>query len=311
MFLKKILKPYSLEELLKKSGARKAVFFCQKFTNIFNLYQLKCRQQRLRLDQKVGDESINSDLIKCCKKADWDYAIAFNKKAVDLTLQASWQIGIDFLAKIIKEFIFSTWDKNIPLGVETNVVVNYIYILRENSQNSVVFRNTYDNYRKYFNSFRKVKARYCLDYQTMFNIFYFDSVAKFIKLKFLPFKIHELPDSIVRKINIAIQKVSICMRTSIRENILKKETFSINDVIKWLPGLGWRIYIFPSLSCLVSNAAVSLDEQWKTLLRGKFGNENNTFILRNLIYKIHNSVQVDDSFILFRPFKRSRRGCYW
>ncbi len=64
MFLNKILKPYSLEELLKKSGARKAVFFWQKFTNIFNLYQLKCRQQRLRLDKKLSDESINSNLIK-------------------------------------------------------------------------------------------------------------------------------------------------------------------------------------------------------------------------------------------------------
>ncbi len=256
MFLKQILKLYSLEELLKKSGARKAVFFCQKFTNIFNLYQLKCQQQCLRADQKVGDESINSNFIKCCKKADWDYAIAFNKKAVHLTLQASWQIGIDFLAKVIKEFLLSTWHKNIPLGVETNAVVNYIYILRENFPKIIVC----DNYHKYSNSFSKLKARYCLDYQARFNIFDFGSVTKFIKSKFLPFKIHELPDSIVCKTNIAVEKVSICTPNSIRENIFKKETFPINDVIKWLPGLSWRIYIFPSLSCLVSNAAVSLDE---------------------------------------------------
>jgi hypothetical protein len=295
MFLKKILKPYSLEELLKKSGARKAVFFCQMFTNIFNLYQLKCRQQRLRLDQKVGNETINSNLIKCCKKA------------VQLTLQGSWQIGIDFLAKLINQFILLAWHKNIPLGVETNLVVNYIHILRENYHKGIVR----DNYHKYINSFSKLKARYCLVYQARFNIFEFSSVTKFIKSKFLTFKINELPDRIICKTNIALPKVSICMRTSIRENILKKETFPRNDVIKWLPGLRWRIYIFPSLSCLVSNAAISFDEQWKTFLRGKFGNENNTFILRNLIYKIHNSVQVDDSFILFRPFKRSRRGCYW
>jgi hypothetical protein len=252
MFLKKILKPYSLEELLKKSGARKAVFFCQMFTNIFNLYQLKCRQQRLRLDQKVGDESINSNLIRCCKKADWDYAIAFNKISLHLNLQASWQIGIDFLAKVIKEFLLSTWHKNIPLGVETNLVVNYIFILRGNFQKGIVS----DNYHKYINSLSKLKARYCLVYQARLNIFDFGSVTKFIKSKFLIFKINELPDSIVCKINIALPKVSICMRTSLRKNIFKKETFSINDVIKWLPGLRWRIYTFPSLSCLVSNTAV-------------------------------------------------------
>lgn len=278
MFLKKILKSYSLEELLKKSGARKAVLFWQKFTNIFNLYQLKCRQQRLRLDKKLSDESINSNFIKWCKKADWDYAIAFNQLSLHLTLQASWQIGIDFLAKLIREFILSKWDKNIPLGVETKVVVNYIYILRENFHKSVAFKTICDNCHKYYDSFSKLKARYCRDYQVRFNIFHFGSVTKFIKSKFLQLKIHELPDSIVYKTNIAVQKVFICTRSSLRENIFKKETFSINDVIKWLPGLKWRIYIFLSLSCLVSKAAVSFDEQWKTLLKVKFCHSNNTFI---------------------------------
>ncbi len=278
MFLKQILKLYSLEELLNKSGARKAVFFCQNFTNIFNLYQLKCQQQCLRSDQKVGDESINSNFIKSCKKADWDYAIAFNKKAVHLTLQASWQIGIDFLTKLINQFILLAWHKNIPLGIETNVVVNYIHILRENLNKSVLFVVTYDNYHKYANGISKLKARYCLCFQSKFNIFDIGSVTKIIKSKFLPFKIHELPDSIVYKTNIALQKVSICTSSFLREKIFKKETFPINNVIKWLPGLSLRIYIFPSLSCLVSNAAVSLDEQCKTLLRGKFCNENDTFI---------------------------------
>ena len=256
MFLNKILKPYSLEELLKKSGARKAVFFWQKFTNIFNLYQLKRRQQRLRLDKKLSDETINSNFIEWCKKADWDYAIAFNQLSLHLTLQASWQIGIDFLAKLIKEFILSKWHKNISLGVETKVVVNYIYILRENFQKSVVFKTICDNCHKYSDSFSKLKARYCPDYQVRFNIFNFGSVTKFIKCEFLQLKIHELPDSIVYKTNIAVEKVSICTRSSLRENIFKKETFPINDVIKWLPGLRWRIYIFLSLPCLVSKAAV-------------------------------------------------------
>ncbi|MBW4476805.1 MAG: hypothetical protein KME54_08005 [Tolypothrix brevis GSE-NOS-MK-07-07A] len=273
-----LLKKNSLEELSKKSGARKGIFFDENFTNIFNLDQLKYWQQHLRSDKKAGDESINSNFIKCCKKVDWDYAIAFNKKAVHLTLQTSWQIGIDFLTKLINQFILLAWHKNIPLGIETNVVVNYIHRLRENLNKSVVLKIICDNYYKYFHSFSKLKARYCLYFQPRFNIFDFGSVTKFIKSKFLPFKIHELPDSIVYKTNIALQKVSICTSSFLRENILKKETFPINDVIKWLPGLSLRIYIFPSLSCLVSNAAVSLDEQWKTLLRGKFCNENDTFI---------------------------------
>lgn len=255
-FRKKILKPYSLEELLKKSGARKAVFFSEKFTNIFNLSQLKYRQQRLGLDKKVSDRSINSNFIEWCKKADWDYAIALNQLSLHLTLQAFWQIGIDFLAKLIKEFILSTWHKNIPLGVETNVVVNYIHRLRDNLNKSVILIIFCDNYHKCLDSFSKLKARYCLDYQARFNIFDFGSVTNFLKYKFLPLKIHELSDSIVYKINIADQKVSIFTPSSIGENIFKKETFPINDVIKWLPSLRWGIYIFLSLSCLVSKAAV-------------------------------------------------------
>ncbi len=192
-----MLKKYSLEELLKKSGTRKAVFFFKEFTNLFNLYQLKYRQQRWGLDKRVGSESINSNFIQWCKKADWDYAIAFNQLSVHLTLQISWQIGIDFLAKLINEFILSKWHKNIPLGVETNVVVNYIHILRENLNKSVVFRIVCDNYHKYLDSLSKLKARYCLDYQAKFNIFGFGSVTKFVNSKLLPLKIPELPDSIV------------------------------------------------------------------------------------------------------------------
>jgi hypothetical protein len=203
-FLKKILKRYTLEELLKKSWARKAVFFFKKFTNILNFYQLKYRQQRLGLDKKVGDRSRNSNFIKWCKKVDWNYAIALNQLSVHLTLQASWQIGIDFLAKLIKELILLAWRKNIPLGVETNVVVNYIHRLRENFKKSVVFRIFCDTYHKCLDSLSKLKARYCLDYQARFNIFDFGSVTKVIKSKFLPLKIHELPDSIVYKINIAL-----------------------------------------------------------------------------------------------------------
>ncbi len=176
------------------------------------------------------------------------------------------------------EFILSKWDKNISLGVETKVVVNYIYVLRENLNKRVVFRTSCDNHHKYNDNFCKLKARYCLDYQAKFNIFDFGSVTKFIKSKFFPLKIHELPDSIVYKINIAIYKVSICTLSSLGEKIFKKETFPINDVIKWLPALKWRIYIFPSLSCLVSKAAVSFDEQWKKLLKVKFCHSNNTFI---------------------------------
>ncbi|MCV3214757.1 hypothetical protein OGM63_14730 [Plectonema radiosum NIES-515] len=231
----------------------------------------------MRLDKKVGDESINSNFIPWCKIAELNYAIALNQLSVHLTLQVFWQIGIDFLAKLILEFIFSTWHKNIPLGVETNVVVNYIYILRENLNKSVFLIKACDNYHKCLDKLSKLKARYCLDYQARFNIFNFGSVTKIIKSKFLPLKIHELPDSIGYKINIAIPKGSIFLPSSIGENIFKKETFPINDVIKLLPGLRWGIYIFPSLSCLVSKAAV-YDEQWKTLLRGKYCHEDNTFI---------------------------------
>ncbi|MBW4570165.1 MAG: hypothetical protein KME31_19680 [Tolypothrix carrinoi HA7290-LM1] len=252
----KILKRYSLEELLKKSWAIKAVFFVKKFTNRFNLYQLKYPQQRWGLDKKVSDRSRNSNFIKWCKKADWDYAIAFNQLSLHLTLQVFWQIGIDFLAKLIKQLILLAWRNNIPLGVETNVVVNYIHRLRDNLNKSVVFIIFCDNYHKCLDTLSKLKARYCLDYQARFNIFDFGSVTNFIKYKFLPLKIHEQPDSIVYKINIAVQKVSICTPSFIGENIFKKETFPINDVIKWLPGLRWGIYIFPSLSCLVSKAAV-------------------------------------------------------
>lgn len=194
--LNKILKPYSLEELLKNSGARKAVFFCENFTKIFNFYQLKYRQQRLGLDKKFGDESVNNNFIELSKKADWNYAIALNQLSVHLTLQASWQIGIDFLAKLIKHLILLAWRKNIPLGVETNVVVNYIHRLRENLNKSVVFRIVCDNYHKCLDSFSKLKGRYCLDCQAKFNIFCFGSVTKFIS-NFLPLKIPELPDSIV------------------------------------------------------------------------------------------------------------------
>lgn len=196
-------KIYSLEELLKKSGTRKAIFFFKEFTNLFNLYQLKYRQQRWGLDKRVGSESINSNFIEWSKKADWDYAIAFNQLSVHLTLQIFGQIGIDFLAKLINEFILSTWHNNIPLGVETNVVVNYIHILIENLNKSVVLRILCDNYHKCLDSLSKLKARYCLDYQAKFNIFCFGSVTKFIS-KFLPLKIPELPDSIVYKINIAL-----------------------------------------------------------------------------------------------------------
>jgi hypothetical protein len=194
--LNKILKPYSLEELLKNSGARKAVFFCENFTKIFNFYQLKHREQRLGLDKKFGDESVNNNFIELSKKADWNYAIALNQLSVHLTLQASWQIGIDFLAKLIKHLILLAWRKNIPLGVETNVVVNYIHRLRENLNKSVVFRIVCDNYHKCLDSFSKLKARYCLDCQAKFHIFCFGSVTKFIS-NFLPLKIPELPDSIV------------------------------------------------------------------------------------------------------------------
>jgi hypothetical protein len=199
-----MLKIYSLEELLKKSWTRKAVFFFKIFTNIFNLYQLKYRQQRWGLDKKVSSESINSNLIKWCKKADWNYAIAFNQLSLHLTLQIFWQIGIDFLAKLIKQLILLACPKNIPLGVETNVVVNYIHRLRDNLNKSVVFITFCDNYHKCLDSLSKLKARYCLDYQARFNIFDFGSVTKFIKFNFLPLKIHELPDSIVYKINIAL-----------------------------------------------------------------------------------------------------------
>jgi len=194
--LNKILKPYSLEELLKNSGARKAIFFCENFTKIFNFYQLKHREQRLGLDKKFGDESVNNNFIELSKKADWNYAIALNQLSVHLTLQASWQIGIDFLAKLIKHLILLAWRKNIPLGVETNVVVNYIHRLRENLNKSVVFRIVCDNYHKCLDSFSKLKARYCLDCQAKFHIFCFGSVTKFIS-NFLPLKIPELPDSIV------------------------------------------------------------------------------------------------------------------
>ena len=205
MFLKKILKPYSLEELLKKSWTIKAVFFSENFTNIFNLYQLKYRQQRWGLDKRVGSESINSNFIQWCKKADWNYAIALNQVSLHLTLQVFWQIGIDFLAKLINEFILLTWHKNIPLGVETNVVVNYIHILIESFQKSVVVIIICDKYHNYLDSVSKLKARYCLDYQAKSSIFYFGSVTKFIS-KFLPLKIPELPDSIVYKINIALRE---------------------------------------------------------------------------------------------------------
>ncbi|MGI8500256.1 MAG: hypothetical protein ACR2LR_03845 [Hassallia sp.] len=188
--MKKILKRYTLEELLKKSWTRKAVFFGKKFTNRFNLYQLG-------LDKQLGDECINSNFIKCCKKADWNYAIAPNQLTVHLALQVFWQIGIDFLAKLIIEFILSIRHQNIPLGVETNVVVNYIHIFRETLNKSVVFIIVCDNYHKYLDSLSKLKARYCLHYQAKFKIFYLGSVIKFINSKFMRLKIPELPDSIV------------------------------------------------------------------------------------------------------------------
>lgn len=150
---------------------------------------------------KSGKFSVNGNFIWWCKNTYWDYAIALNQLRVQITSEVNWQIGIDFLAWLIKELRQTSEErKNIPLGVETNIVLNYIHKLRENLNKSIVFNNVCAIYHNCLDSLGKLKARYYRPYQAKFNIFYGGTVTKFINSKCQQLKIYELLDSNVYKI---------------------------------------------------------------------------------------------------------------
>lgn len=236
MFLvNQILNTNKLEELLNKYCDRCPVFIWEKVTNLFKFLRFKY-SQRFRF----GDDIKWSDRIQ--------YNTFSHHQHLHLSLQLHRQIGIDIWKYLNhqlphqKEVI-----KNIPLDVETSVVLNYIHKLRENFYKSVVCSNISDNYHNYIDSLVKPKAGYYRHYRAKFNIFNCANVTKFINLQLQPLKLYELSDSNLYQRIVLGKKVSInWLFYSLVENSFRKETLTKNGVITWLPGFDREIDIVSS-----------------------------------------------------------------
>ncbi|MBR8836556.1 MAG: cupin-like domain-containing protein [Stigonema ocellatum SAG 48.90 = DSM 106950] len=191
----------------------------------------------------------------------WHYAIALDEPSLHLTLGVHCRTGIDFIEWLVNQLRQQEdWRKSMPLGLETRAISGCLDNLTDRLNKYVASSNIYDDYISYLDSLCKPIARYSLPYQAGFSIFARGTETKFRNAKFQRLRISEQADGSGYTIIIAGKEVSLRgIPISVVEKLFTTETFTVNDVLNWLPDFSLEIDIIPLLSRLVVEGIIFVD----------------------------------------------------
>ena len=193
----------------------------------------------------------------------WHYAIALDEPSLHLTLGVHCRTGIDFLEWVVNQLRQQEdWRKSQPIGVETGATVSCLSNLIDRLNKHFSSSNSYDEYISYLDSLYKPIARYSLPYQAGFSIFACGTETKFRNAKFQRLRISEQADGSGYTIIVAGKEVSLSgIPISVVEKLFSTETFTVNDVLNWLPDFSLEIDILPLLSYLVVEGIIFVDAE--------------------------------------------------
>ncbi|MBD2773532.1 cupin domain-containing protein [Iningainema tapete] len=204
--------------------------------------------------------TLNKGDVLYIPRGHWHYAIAQNEPSLHLTLGVHCRTGIDFLEWVVSQLRQQEdWRKSLPIGVEKDTAKS-LYCLVDKLNKHLAANDIYDEYISYLDSLCQPIARYSLPFQAGFNIFTNGAETKFTNPKFQRVRFSQLSDGSGYKITVAGKEVSLKgIPISVVEKIFTTQTFTGNDVLKWLPDYDWEIDILPLLSRLVVEGIIFVD----------------------------------------------------
>jgi len=205
--------------------------------------------------------TLNRGDVLYIPRGHWHYALALDEPSLHLTLGVHGRTGIDFLEWVVNQLRQkSDWRKSQPVGVETGAIVSYLSNLIDSLNKHFYASNIYDEYISYLDSLCHPIDRYSLPYQAGFSIFARGTETKFRNAKFQRLRISERADGSGYTIIVSGKEVSLRgIPMSVVEKLFSTETFTVNDVLNWLPDFDLEIDILPLLSCLVVEGIIFVD----------------------------------------------------
>ena len=205
--------------------------------------------------------TLNQGDVLYIPRGHWHYAIAVDEPSLHLTLGVHCRTGIDFLEWLVNQLRQEEdWRKSQPIGIETQAIESHLSNLRDRLDKYFDSRNSYDEYISYLDSLNKPIAPYSLPYQAGFGIFDRGTETKFTNAQFQRLRISEQADGSGCTIIIAGKEVSLMgIPITVVDKLFHTETFTVNDVVNWLPDYSLEMDIIPLLSRLVVEGIIFVD----------------------------------------------------
>jgi len=187
-------------------------------------------------------------------KGHWHYAIAVGKPSLHITLGIHCATGIDFLEWVVNQLRQSEdWRQNLAFPTENNsdTIKNQLSQLVEKLSDYTQKSNLPSGYIYDLITANHPVNTYSLPQQTGFYIF-----PKGINTRF---RVPSWQRLMISQISEAEYKIKSWEKEAIvrsvtpdfLDNLLSLETFTGQDVQRWLPDLDWQDEIMPILSSLV------------------------------------------------------------
>lgn len=205
--------------------------------------------------------TLNPGDVLYIPRGHWHYAIALDEPSLHLTLGVHCKTGIDVLEWLVSELQNKEeWRKSLPLRFEQSSIHNHIHTLLQDLKDYLSTSNLGEEYNHYLDSIGKPIAKYSLPYQAGFNLLAEGTETRFFSPKYQRVTVLETKDSSGFNIIISGKEVSLKgVPRSLVENLFTGETFTGNDVLRWLPDFDWEIDIVPLLTRLVVEGIIFVD----------------------------------------------------
>lgn len=191
----------------------------------------------------------------------WHHALALDQPSLHLAIGMRCQTGIDFLNWLVNQLMQEErWRANIPLFSDnvssaSTHIDTLIQNLKEHSESKNIFLD-------YINSTLSSQERgfqHSLPFQAGYNIFPQGMNTRFVKPKFQKTNILEFFDS-VNPTLVGDKHVVFNKSTkTLLKKLSSKQSFTVNDVLGWLPDLNWETDVAPLLSWLVLEGIILVD----------------------------------------------------
>ncbi|NET58882.1 MAG: cupin, partial [Symploca sp. SIO2E6] len=191
----------------------------------------------------------------------WHYAMALDEPSLHLTLGVHCQTGIDFLEWLVSELTKQEeWRQSLPLRTANAPVAAEVEGLIEKLSKYLHYNQISDEYLNYLDSLGKPAAQYSLPEQAGFNLFPQGRATRFTSAKFQRVTIAELPEGSGYKIITSGKEIVLRgVNRTMLENLFKGETFTGDEILRWLPDCDWELDIVPLLSRLVMEGIIFVD----------------------------------------------------